>query len=72
MANAKTQFVPDTRATYVVRQDLAEKMKFIAFWERTHQKDQVNAAFEHYIKDYEKKHGKINLLSGKTSISNAA
>lgn len=50
----------ETRATFIVNEDLLEKMKAVAYWDRVLIKDIVNNAFEEYISRYEKKNGEIN------------
>lgn len=49
----------ETRATFIVNEDLLEKMKSVAYWDRVLIKDIVNSAFEDYISRYEKKNGEI-------------
>lgn len=49
----------ETRATFIVSEDLLEKMKALAYWDRVLIKDIVNNAFEDYITRYEKKNGEI-------------
>jgi len=39
----------ETRATFIVQEELLEKIKAIAFWNRKQIKDIVNKAFETYI-----------------------
>lgn len=40
----------DTRKTYIVRKELADKLQDIAYWEPGKLKDHVNAALEAYVK----------------------
>lgn len=49
----------ETRATFIVNEDLLEKMKALAYWDRVLIKDIVNTAFEEHIARYEKKNGEI-------------
>ena len=49
----------ETRATFIVQEDLLEKMKAVAYWDRTLIKDIVNNAFEDYLSRYEKKNGEV-------------
>lgn len=49
----------ETRATFIVQEDLLEKMKAVAYWDRTLIKDIVNNAFEDYLTRYEKKNGEV-------------
>ena len=51
--------VKETRATFIVNEDLLEKMKAVAYWDRVLIKDIVNSAFEEFISRYEKKNGEI-------------
>ena len=52
----------ETRATFIVNEDLLEKMKSLAYWDRVLIKDIVNAAFEEHIARYEKKNGEIKQM----------
>jgi len=49
----------ETRATFIVKEDLLEKLKAIAYWDRKLIKDVVNTALEETVTKYEKKNGKI-------------
>lgn len=42
-----------TRATFIVREDLLQKIKDLAYTNRTKIKDEVNAALEEYLKGKE-------------------
>lgn len=53
------QMNDEVRATFIVRPDLNEKMKAIAYWDRKLIKDVVNEAFEAFINKYEKSHGQL-------------
>lgn len=55
----------ETRATFIVSEDLLEKMKALAYWDRVLIKDIVNAAFEEHISRYEKKNGEIKEMPKK-------
>lgn len=55
----------ETRATFIVNEDLLEKMKSLAYWDRVLIKDIVNTAFEEHIARYEKKNGPINEMPKK-------
>jgi hypothetical protein len=55
----------ETRATFIVNEDLLEKMKSLAYWDRMLIKDIVNNAFEDYITRYEKKKGEIKEMPKK-------
>nr|WP_181716110.1 hypothetical protein [Flavobacterium sp.]QJS06633.1 partitioning protein ParB [Flavobacterium sp.] len=55
----------ETRATFIVSEDLLEKMKALAYWDRALIKDIVSNAFEEYIARYEKKNGEIKEMPKK-------
>ena len=55
----------ETRATFIVNEDLLEKMKALAYWDRVLIKDIVNTAFEEHISRYEKKNGAIQEMPKK-------
>ena len=55
----------ETRATFIVNEDLLEKMKALAYWDRVLIKDIVNQALEDHINRYEKKHGEIKAMPNK-------
>lgn len=40
-----------TRATFIMREDLVEKIKDVAYWDRKQVKEVVNEAIEAYLKD---------------------
>ena len=52
----------ETRATFIVNENLLEKMKALAYWDRVLIKDIVNAALEEHIARYEKKNGEIKQM----------
>ncbi len=39
----------ETRATFIVKEDLLEKLKAIAYWERILVKDVLNTALQEYV-----------------------
>lgn len=47
------------RETFIVRVDLMDKIKDVAYWDRQLLKETVEAAFTAYVEAYEKKNGKI-------------
>ena len=49
----------EKRATFIVREDLLEKVKAIAYWDRVKIKDVMDAAMDKHIQAYEKKHGTV-------------
>ncbi|MCD8423537.1 hypothetical protein [Tenacibaculum finnmarkense] len=55
----------ETRATFIVNEDLLEKLKAIAYWDRKLIKDVVNNALKENIDKYEKKNGNIELIPKK-------
>lgn len=55
----------ETRATFIVNEDILEKLKAIAYWERLLIKDIANQAFEDAIAKYEKKNGAVNPIPKK-------
>ena len=55
----------ETRATFIVNEDLLEKMKALAYWDRVLIKDIVNQALEEHITRHEKKNGEIKAMPKK-------
>jgi len=55
----------ETRATFIVNEDLLEKLKAIAYWDRLLIKDVINTAFEETISKHEKRHGTIKPIPTK-------
>lgn len=55
----------ETRATFIVNEELLEKLKAIAYWDRVLIKDVVNSALEEAVSKYEKKNGSIQPIPGK-------
>lgn len=49
----------ETRATFIVNEELLEKVKAIAYWDRVLFKDVINSALEDAVGKYEKKNGKV-------------
>lgn len=49
----------ETRATFIVREDLLDKLKAVAYWDRRLIKDLVNEALQEAIDKYEAKNGEI-------------
>lgn len=49
----------EIKATFMLREDLERKVRYIAYAERCKQKVIVNDALQAYIDDYEAKHGAI-------------
>ena len=57
--------VNETRATFIVNEDLLEKLKAIAYWDRALIKDVINTALEEIVAKYEKKNGVIKPIPKK-------
>ena len=55
----------ETRATFIVNEELLDKLKAIAYWDRLLIKDVINSAFEETISKHEKKHGAIKPIPTK-------
>ena len=55
----------ETRATFIVNEDLLEKLKAIAYWDRVLIKDVVNTALQEIVVKYEKKNGDIKPIPKK-------
>ena len=49
----------ETRATFIVQEELLDKMKALAYWDRVLIKDIINQAMEDYVTKHEKKNGPI-------------
>jgi hypothetical protein len=55
----------ETRATFIVNEELLEKLKAVAYWDRLLIKDVVDLALNEYISRYEKKNGEIKPIPNK-------
>ena len=55
----------ETRATFIVREELLEKLKAIAYWDRVLIKEVVSTALEETVAKYEKKNGAIKPIPKK-------
>jgi len=55
----------ETRATFIVKEALLEKLKGIAYWERAMIKDIINTAIEDAVNKYEKKNGPVKKIPKK-------
>jgi len=55
----------ETRATFIVKEGLLEKLKAIAYWERILIKEVVASALEEAVARYEKKNGDIKPIPKK-------
>ncbi len=49
----------ETRATFIVDENLLEKLKAVAYWERLNIKEVINDTFQNYLDRYEKQNGAI-------------
>jgi len=49
----------ETRATFIIREPLLEKLKAIAYWDRVMIKKVVDEALSSYVESYEKQKGVI-------------
>lgn len=55
----------ETRATFIVNEELLDKLKAMAYWERTLIKEVVNTALQDTVTKYEKKNGPIKPIPKK-------
>lgn len=55
----------ETRATFIVNEDVLDKLKAIAYWERVLIKEVVAEALQEAVVKYEKKNGVINPIPKK-------
>ncbi len=55
----------ETRATFIVNEELLDKLKAIAYWERVLIKDVINTAFLNAVEKHEKKNGDIKPIPNK-------
>jgi hypothetical protein len=55
----------ETRATFIVNEELLEKLKAIAYWDRKLIKEVVDTALQDAIGKYEKKNGDIKPIPKK-------
>ena len=55
----------ETRATFIVNEELLEKLKAVAYWDRVMIKDVINTALEETVVRYEKKNGKVKPIPKK-------
>ena len=57
--------VNETRATFIVNEDLLEKLKALAYWDRVLIKDVINTALQDIVTNYESKNGIIKPIPKK-------
>jgi len=55
----------ETRATFIVKEELLDKLKALAYWERSMLKGVINSALQEAIDKYEKKNGFIKAIPKK-------
>ena len=55
----------ETRATFIINEDLLDKLKAIAYWDRVLIKDVVNTALQETVAKDEKKNGDIKPIPKK-------
>ena len=55
----------ETRATFIVGEELLDKLKAIAYWDRKLIKEVINSALQEAVDRYEKKNGDINPIPKK-------
>jgi hypothetical protein len=55
----------ETRATFILKEELLDKLKAIAYWDRLLIKDVVNTALQETVAKYEKKNGDIQPIPKK-------
>lgn len=55
----------ETRATFIVNEALLDKIKSLAYWERTMIKNVVAEALSSYLDNYEKTNGTIKTIPEK-------
>jgi hypothetical protein len=55
----------ETRATFIVNEELLDKLKAIAYWDRVLIKEVINTALQEAVVKYEKKNGDIKPIPKK-------
>jgi len=55
----------ETRATFIINEELLDKLKAIAYWDRLLIKDVVNTALQDVVAKYEKNNGDIKPIPKK-------
>ena len=55
----------ETRATFIVNEELLDRLKAIAYWDRVLIKDVVNTALQDIVDKYEEKNGVIKPIPNK-------
>jgi hypothetical protein len=52
-----------SRVTYIVSEELIEKVKALAYWERCSIKETMEKVITSYVEEYEKKNGKLKPIN---------
>jgi len=55
----------ETRATFIVKEELLDKVKALAYWEREQIKGTINKALQSFVDEYESKNGDIKPIPKK-------
>ena len=55
----------ETRATFIVNEELLDKLKAMAYWDRALIKDVINSALQQAVDKYENKNGQIQPIPKK-------
>ena len=55
----------ETRATFIINEELLDKLKAIAYWDRVLIKDVINTALQEAVAKHEKKSGAIKPIPKK-------
>jgi len=55
----------ETRATFIVNEEVLEKLKAIAYWDRKLIKEVISEALEDRVKKYERKNGTVEPIPNK-------
>lgn len=55
----------ETRATFIINEELLDKLKAIAYWDRVLIKDVINTTLQEGVAKYEKKNGDIKPIPKK-------
>jgi hypothetical protein len=55
----------ETRATFIINEELLEKLKAMAYWDRLLIKDVINTSLAETVGKYEKKNGNIKPIPKK-------
>jgi hypothetical protein len=64
-SSKKAAPLEEVRATFIVNKQTLEKLKAIAYWERTQIKNQIAEALDNYLEAYETKNGEVKPIPKK-------